>query len=71
MTHRFTGGSNMDLTGVLYFPSQSVSFTGGSNLLDSQVMIIADTVEFSGNSVVDLDNVTTTNPLLTEATLLE
>ena len=71
VTHRFTGGSNMDLTGVLYFPNQSVSFTGGSSLLDSQVMIIADTVEFSGNSVVDLDNVTTTNPLLTEATLLE
>ncbi len=34
-------------------------------------MIIADTVEFSGSSSVDLDSVTTTNPLLAQATLLE
>jgi hypothetical protein len=34
-------------------------------------MIIADTVEFTGSSVVDLDNVTTTNPLLAQATLIE
>ncbi len=71
VTHRFTGGSNMELSGVLYFPSQSISFSGGSDLNDSQAMIIADIVAFTGNSVVDLDNVTTTNPLLAQATLLE
>ena len=36
-----------------------------------QAMIIADTVEFTGSTVVDIDNVTTTNPLLAQATLLE
>lgn len=71
VTHRFTGGSDMELSGVLYFPSQSIRFSGGSDLNDSRAMIIADTVEFSGSSVVDLDDVTTTNPLLAEATLLE
>ena len=71
VTHRFTGGANMELSGVLYFPSQTISFSGGSNLNDSQVMIIADTVEFTGSTVVDLNNVTTTNPLLAQATLLE
>ncbi len=71
VTHRFTGGANMQLSGVLYFPSQTLSFSGGSNLNDSQAMLIADTVEFTGSSVVDLDSVTTTNPLLAEATLLE
>ena len=71
VTHRFTGGSNMELSGVLYFPSQTINFSGGSNLNDSQAMIIADTVAFTGSTVVDLDNVTTTNPLLAQATLLE
>ena len=71
VTHRFTGGANMELSGVLYFPSQTINFSGGSNLNDSQAMIIADTVEFTGSSVVDLNNVTTTNPLLAQATLLE
>jgi len=71
VTHRFTGGANMELSGVLYFPSQTISFSGGSNLNDSQAMIIADTVEFTGSTVVDIDNVTTTNPLLAQATLLE
>jgi hypothetical protein len=71
ITHRFTGGSTMDLSGVLYFPSQTVRFSGGSDLSNSTTMIIADTVVFSGNSVVDLDSVTTTNPLLAQATLLE
>ncbi len=71
VTHRFTGGSNMVLNGVLYFPSQAIDFSGGSNLNDSQAMIIADTVEFTGSTVVDLSNVTTTNPLLAQATLLE
>lgn len=71
ITHRFTGGSTMDLSGVLYFPSQTVRFSGGSDLSNSSTMIIADTVVFSGNSVVDLDSITTTNPLLAQATLLE
>ena len=71
ITHRFTGGSSMNLSGVLYFPSTGVDFSGGSNLTDSEAMIIADTVEFSGNTTVDLIDVTTTNPLLTQATLLE
>ncbi len=71
VTHRFTGGSNMELSGVLYFPSQAIHFSGGSNLTDSQAMIIADTVEFTGSTMVDFDDVTTTNPLLAQATLLE
>ena len=71
MTHRFTGGSNMELSGGLYFPSQTIRFSGGSNPSDSQAMIIADTVEFTGSIVVDFDDVTTANPLRAQATLRE
>ena len=71
VTHRFTGDSNMELSGGLYFPSQTIHFSGGSNPTDSQAMIIADTVEFTGSTVVDFDDVTTANPLLAQATLRE
>jgi hypothetical protein len=72
VVHRFTGGAEMDLDGVLYFPSQTVRFSGGSELESSEVMIIADKVEFSGDTEVDLESATgTSNPLLAEAKLVE
>ncbi len=61
----------MELSGVLYFPSQTIKFSGGSDLNDSQAMIIADTVEFTGSTVVDFDDVTTANPLRAQTTLRE
>ena len=53
VTHRFTGGSNMDLEGILYFPNQAVKFAGGTSFEKENMVLITDTVDFTGNSVVD------------------
>jgi hypothetical protein len=49
-THRFTGGSSMDLTGILYAPNQHIDFSGGADLTGSCVTIISRNLEFSGNA---------------------
>lgn len=54
-TNKFAGGITMDLTGILYFPSQHVEFTGGSTADQADVLIVASTVEFTGNSYVSAD----------------
>ena len=49
---RFNGNQSAKLEGVLYFPKQKVDFRGGADILSNCTNIIADTVEFSGNSAV-------------------
>lgn len=73
VTHRFTGGSNMHLEGILYFPNQEVQFSGGSSLSSSTSLIIADTVTFTGNTDIgDFENSPVlSNPLLVQAQLVE
>ncbi|MEE8084149.1 MAG: hypothetical protein V3T46_02900, partial [Alphaproteobacteria bacterium] len=73
VTHTFSGGASMHVEGILYFPNQGVKFSGGSALDSTTSLIIADTVEFVGNT--DIDGFSNTqsiaNPLLIEATLVE
>ncbi len=45
VTHRFTGGANMDLEGILYFPNQAVKFAGGTSFEKEHMVLIADTVD--------------------------
>ena len=72
VTHRFSGGAEMNLDGILYFPNQDLQFAGGSDLQNSAAVIIADTVNFTGNTEIDIDTtVGDANPLLFEATLVE
>jgi hypothetical protein len=52
-TNQITGGSTMQLTGVLYFPNQHVDFTGGSSVAESEIMLLADTITFTGTSYLD------------------
>ncbi len=52
-TNKFNGGSAMDLTGILYFPKSGVTFTGGTSADKAEVAIVALTLEFGGNAVVD------------------
>jgi hypothetical protein len=49
------GGVTMDITGILYFPNQHVEFTGGSNTEDVDILLVASTVTFTGNSYFNAD----------------
>lgn len=53
-TPRFNGGADMELTGVLYFPSQPVDFLGGADAAGCTV-IVGSSVTFSGNSDMQIE----------------
>jgi Flp pilus assembly protein TadG len=76
ITHNLTGGANMQLNGIIYFPTTEMVFTGGAELNESASIIIADKVTFTGD--VHLGGFTTApgnailgNSLMLQATLLE
>lgn len=73
VTHSLTGGSSMDLEGILYFPSQDLNFSGGTSLDTSASMIIANTVSFTGQSHLGNleDSAVQTNTSLITAVLVE
>jgi hypothetical protein len=52
---KFTGHAQMDLTGILYFPNSEVEFTGGSELDEADILLVADTVKITGNSYLNAD----------------
>ncbi len=54
-TNQFLGGSQMELTGALYFPSQEVVFTGGSVVAGTCLQIVARKVTFTGTGVLGND----------------
>ena len=49
VNNSFQGGTAMDLRGAIYFPSQRITFTGGSTTGDGCLQLIARQVTFSGN----------------------
>lgn len=70
----FNGGANLQLTGVLYFPSQELQFTGGSAVGGAVCThLIARTVNFGGNAIVknNCDTVGTRNLGRLKPTLIE
>ena len=76
ITHNLTGGANMQLNGIIYFPTVDMKFTGGSTLTESASIIIANKVTFTGE--VHLGGFTTApgnailgNALMLQATLVE
>ncbi|MFQ6017098.1 MAG: pilus assembly protein TadG-related protein [Kiloniellaceae bacterium] len=73
VTHNLTGGANMHLEGILYFPNQTAKFSGGTSLDSSTSLIIADTVIFTGNTEIGgfENSPALFNPLLITATLVE
>lgn len=46
------GGSDLALTGVIYFPSQRLEFTGGASGLTDCLQIVAKTLTITGNAFV-------------------
>jgi len=52
---QFAGGVTMDLTGIIYMPNQHVEFTGGSTTKEADILLVASTVKFTGNSYLNAD----------------
>jgi hypothetical protein len=71
--HSLAGGANMDIDGILYFPTSDVRYEGGASEDTNASTIIADEVIISGNtSLGDFDgSAAHTNTLLIEAKLVE
>ncbi len=75
-THVLTGGADMQLNGIIYFPNADLNFTGGSALNESASIIIANTVTFIGDvHLGGFDkapgNAILGNALMLQATLVE
>ena len=52
--NKFNGGSTMNLTGGIYFPSEQVEWTGNnSSGTPTCTKIVAKTIVFTGNSNMD------------------
>jgi Flp pilus assembly protein TadG len=51
----FNGGSSSSITGAIYFPSESVTFSGGSASGTNCTQIVADKVTVTGNSYLRSD----------------
>ena len=49
---KFLGGADMNLIGAVYTPSQHVQWTGGSTSGDGCTILIANTVDFAGNTSI-------------------
>jgi Flp pilus assembly protein TadG len=49
-SNKFTGSGNSMITGVLYFPKQNVTYTGGSATGTNCTQIVADTITVSGSA---------------------
>jgi hypothetical protein len=48
----FSGGSTVNVSGVLYFPTQKLIYSGGSGTDLPSVGIVADLLEITGNAYV-------------------
>lgn len=73
ITHKFTGGAQMQLAGILYFPATDVDFTGGSSTAGSVIMLVADEIRFTGGTELGAfaGSPVEASPFLTAARLVE
>jgi hypothetical protein len=49
-TETFTGGATLNITGAIYFPQQTVDFSGGVNNPSGCTQLIAGTIVFEGGA---------------------
>ena len=75
ISHNLTGQSvNIELEGIIYMPNQNVKVAGGSVVDPVSTIIVADTVDFTGNTngAADLNgSVVQESPFLVTSTLVE
>jgi hypothetical protein len=46
----FSGGDNTTITGATYFPTQAMTYSGGSMDHSTCTQLVADTIQFSGGT---------------------
>ncbi|SFO65054.1 Putative Flp pilus-assembly TadE/G-like [Mesorhizobium sp. NFR06] len=51
----FNGTADSLLTGAIYFPRQQVNYLGNFSGLDGCTQVVADTIQWSGNSTINQD----------------
>ena len=73
INHNFTGQASLGLEGILYFPNQDLTFSGGSETDPVPAIIVANTVDFTGDTNTgDFDgSVVVESPFLVEVSLVE
>ncbi len=73
VSSNLTGGSEQRLDGIVYLPTTDLGFSGGSATAESPTMLIADLIDFSGNTFLgDLENsAAASSPLLVSASFVE
>jgi Putative Flp pilus-assembly TadE/G-like len=54
-SNRIAGGVTMHLTGIIYFPNQHVEFTGGSTTDEADILLVASTLAFTGDTYLNSD----------------
>ena len=54
--NNFSGGSSSSINGAIYFPTQEVTFSGGSTHYNACTQLVASTITVSGQSQVNLSN---------------
>lgn len=60
-TNYITGDNTSFMQGAIYFPSQTVQFTGNSTMNTKCIQIVARTVTFTGNNTIQNDCPTNSN----------
>ena len=52
---KLTGQADMDLTGIIYFPNSEVEFTGGSEVDQAEILLVASTLKITGDAYLNAD----------------
>ncbi len=52
VSNKINGNADLKLGGAMYFPSQAIEFTGGSNAQTSCLQMVAQRITFTGNSAI-------------------
>src|SRR5262245_36755721 len=65
VTNSITGGSTLNLEGTLYFPTEALTFSGGSVGTVNYTIIVAKTINITGNAMVNanLNSLQDGNPI--------
>jgi Flp pilus assembly protein TadG len=51
----FSGGTSQSITGVIYFPKETISFAGGTQTGSGCLQLVADEVDFKGNANLEIN----------------
>jgi len=66
----FAGGANMKLSGTLYFPTTSISYSNGTSQANSATALVAKDISFVGGANFKYDSSGQTTGLVTNSSVL-